>query len=248
MARNILDFPIRPYTSETGAVAPLAADLSTHEIAVNSVDKKIYQKKVDNSVVVLYEPETGASVKALYEAEANAFTDAQFTKLASLYQTVINDTLVSTSVVGALSANQGKVLKDLIDGLGTVHKAASIAARDALAAAGIADAGAVVFVVDDGDTKWARYQNLGTAGVPIWAKIQDEDGYNSSLASTALGFTASPTTGTVTCSSGTDAVIPLADGTNSGLALPAVTAGGFLRVNAGATGYDLVTNVSGGTF
>lgn len=48
---------------------------------------------------------------------------------------------------------------------------------------------------------------------------------------TDLGYTASPTNGTVTSSTGTDATIPLADGTNAGLTLNNLT-------NALKTAYD----------
>ena len=103
------------------------------------------------------------------------------------------DSLTSTSTTEPLSAAQGKALNDKIEGLGTIHNGADIAARDALASAGTADSLDVVHVDDDGDGNWARYQNLGTAAAPIWTKISDQDALNAGLGATNLGVTASPT-------------------------------------------------------
>lgn len=141
--------------------------------------------------------------------------------LALSPQTTVNDTLVSTSSTEALSAGQGKVLKDLIDGLGDVTLAADITARDA---AGPYTANDVVFVSDDGDGKWARYQAItagATGAAATFVKIQDEDALNAGLSATNLGYTASPTDGTVTNTTGADATLPVVDGTNAGLMIPA---------------------------
>jgi len=56
------------------------------------------------------------------------------------------------------------------------------------------------------------------AGSSQWECGTDATG---GTGSTNLGYTASPTDGTVTSSSGTDATVPAADGTNAGLMLPA---------------------------
>jgi len=135
----------------------------------------------------------------------------------------INDTLTSTSTTEALSANQGKALKDLIDGLGDVTQEATIAARDAAGPFGVGD---VVFVDDDGDGKWARYQATAagaTGAAATWVKIADEDALAAGLGATNLGYTASATNGVVTNTSGSDATIPLGTGTNAGLIAPANT-------------------------
>lgn len=185
----------------------------------------------------------------------------------------LNDTLTSTSTTEGATANAAKQLKDLIDGLGTVHEAADIAGRDALAAGGTADYLHLVHVLDDGDGKWARYQNLGTAAVPAWVKVADEDALAAGLVATNLGTTPSPTNVVVTNTSGNDATLPLADGTNAGLLAPAdktkldayaadpvdtyleltdspgtYTASTFVMVNAAGNALEHVTTIDGGTF
>ena len=49
------------------------------------------------------------------ELSANDYTDTEKTKLARLANTSVTDNLISTNTTEALSANQGKVLKDLVD-------------------------------------------------------------------------------------------------------------------------------------
>jgi len=194
--------------------------------------------------------QTGAEIKTAYEAIANtnAYTDAEKTKLAGLANVTVVDDLTTGGGTDALSADQGVALKALIDGMGDVHQAATIAARDALAAAGTADTNDVVFVTDDGDGKWARYQNLGTAATPNWAKIQDEDALNAGLGATNLGYTAAAGQGTVTNSSGSDAVIPVSAGANAGLVIPPTTASSFLMVNSAGNAYEQVVTIDGGSF
>lgn len=154
--------------------------------------------------------------------------------IADLGSTTVIDNLTSSSTTAALSANQGRSLKALIDGLGDIRSAADITARDALADLSAND---VVHVSDDGDGKWARYFVIsttdGTGANSTFEKINDEDALNAGLGATNLGYTAAPTQGTVTNSSGTDAVIPAATGSDAGLILPAEkTKVGHLTVTA----------------
>ena len=150
--------------------------------------------------------------------------------LALVTPTTINDTLISSSTTEALSANQGRLLKNLIDGIGDITPVANVAARNALT--GI-DAGDIIHVIDDGDAKWARYQITsttdGTYAGSVSVKVGDQDW--SGLASVDLGYTASPTQGVVTNTGGTTSVLPAATGVNAGLMLPAAfTKLGFIAV------------------
>lgn len=132
----------------------------------------------------------------------------------------VSDSLTSTSSTSALSARQGKNLKDLIDGLGDVTYHISIPARDA---SGPFNSGDVAFVNDDGDGKWARYQSVsaGATGADVtWIKIADQDALASGLGATNLSYTPSSSNGLVTNTAGDDATIPIADTTNAGLLSP----------------------------
>jgi hypothetical protein len=142
------------------------------------------------------------------------------------------DTLVSNSATSALSANQGRLLKNLIDGIGDITPVANIAARNALTGL---DPGDLVHVLDDGDAKWARYQVTsttdGTWAGSVTVKVGDQDW--TGVGAVNLGYTAAPGDGTVTNSSGTAATIPAATGGNAGLLLPAEkNKVGFLTVTA----------------
>lgn len=105
--------------------------------------------------------------------------------------------------------------------IGNVHPApaADITARDAVTGLSVLD---IVHVSDDGTGQWARYQatavdaaGMGTA----WEEISNQGQLTG--VSPDLGYTPSPTDGTVTNSAGNDATLPLATGTNAGLYNPA---------------------------
>ena len=192
MARAATDKRFIHYRSTTPGTVPVAADLAEGELFINIPDRAIFTN--EGGTVVLLNPDTAINVI---------------------------DSLTSTSTTEPLSAAQGKALNDKIEGLGTIHNAPDIAGRDALATAGTVDALDVVHVDDDGDGKWARYQNLGTAATPVWVKISDEDALAAGLGATNLGVTATPTSVTVTNTSGSDAPILPVDATNAGLMIPA---------------------------
>lgn len=106
---------------------------------------------------------------------------------------------------------------------GTQYNAATVAARDALTGLSVSPAD-IVHVSDDGDGKWAKYQPTavdGNGSGTAWIKIADEDALAAGLGATDLGYTASPTQGTVTNTTGADAILPVVNGTNAGLMIPA---------------------------
>jgi hypothetical protein len=113
-------------------------------------------------------------------------------------------------------------LRDYIDEeLGAVaeYDVANIAARNALTGLNIGDR---VFVVDaTGDTTvtsgWAIYIWRGSA----FTKTAEEEGLDAVVGGANLSYTASPTQGVVVSSSGSDATLPAANGTNAGLMVPA---------------------------
>ena len=103
--------------------------------------------------------------------------------------------------------------------------ASTITDRDNLTGLSVGDR---VFVVDASadatvDSGWAIYRVLST-GPDTFTKIQEQESLDLVVSggSTDLSYTLSPTQGTITSSTGNDAVIPLADGTNAGLASPAM--------------------------
>lgn len=124
----------------------------------------------------------------------------------------------------------------------TQFEVADITARNALTNLSIGDR---VFVVDASadatvDAGWAIYVWRGSA----FTKVAEEEGLDVAVGGANLGYTAAPTQGTVTSSTGTDAVIPAADGTNAGLMVPAqFTKLGNLTVTA-ATDLDAIRATS----
>lgn len=122
------------------------------------------------------------------------------------------------------------------------YDVANIAARNALTGISTGDR---VFVADaTGDATvssgWAIYQWHSGA----WTKVGEAEGLDIIAGGADLSYTASPTQGIVVSSSGNDATIPAANGTNAGLMLPAqVTKVGYLAVSA-ATDLDAIRTAS----
>lgn len=124
----------------------------------------------------------------------------------------------------------------------TEYDVANIAARNALTGLTTGDR---VFVVDASadatvTSGWAIYVWRGSG----FTKVAEEEGLDVSVGGADLSYTASPTQGVVASSTGTDATIPAANGTNAGLMVPAqVTKVGHLTVTA-ATDLDAMRTAS----
>jgi hypothetical protein len=122
------------------------------------------------------------------------------------------------------------------------YDVADITARNALTGLSTGDR---VFVVDASadstvTSGWAIYVWRGGG----FTKVAEAEGLDVVAGGADLGYTASPTQGVVTSSSGTDATIPAANGTNAGLMVPAqVTKLGHLTVTA-ATDLDAMRTAS----
>lgn len=101
----------------------------------------------------------------------------------------------------------------------TQFEVADITARNALSNLSVGDRVFVVDATGDAtvDSGWAIYVWRGSA----FTKVAEEDGLDVVAGGTSLGYSASATNGVVTSSTGTDATIPAADGTNAGLMIPA---------------------------
>lgn len=119
---------------------------------------------------------------------------------------------------------------------------ADITARNALSNLSVGDR---VFVVDATadatvDSGWAIYVWRGAA----WTKMAEQEGLDVVAGGTNLGYSAGTSNGVVASSTGTDATIPLADGTNAGLISAAEkTKVGHLTVTA-ATDLDAMRTAS----
>lgn len=99
------------------------------------------------------------------------------------------------------------------------YDVADIAARNALTGLSTGDR---VFVVDASadatvTSGWAIYVWRGLA----FTKVAEEEGLDVVAGGADLSYTASATQGVVVSSSGSDATIPAANGTNAGLMVPA---------------------------
>jgi len=101
---------------------------------------------------------------------------------------------------------------------------ANITSRDALSGLQIGDR---VFVTDasseaDVAAGWAIYRLASTAP-DVYEKIQEQESMDVVVITNVdLGYTSAPGQGTITNSAGDNAVIPVVDGTNAGLATPAM--------------------------
>ena len=112
-------------------------------------------------------------------------------------------------------------IRDYIDeelGIVAEYPVANIAERNALTGLNIGDR---VFVADaTGDATvtsgWAIYVWRGSA----FSKTAEEEGLDVVVGGADLSYTASPTQGVVVSSSGSDATLPAANGTNAGLMVP----------------------------
>lgn len=113
----------------------------------------------------------------------------------------------------------------------TEYDVADITARNALTNISVGDR---VFVVDASadatvSTGWAIYVWRGSA----FEKVAEEEGLDVVAGGTNLTYSPSASNGVVVSSSGSDATIPAADGTNAGLLVPAqFTKLGHLTVTA----------------
>jgi len=122
------------------------------------------------------------------------------------------------------------------------YDVATIAERNALTGLSVGDR---VFVADAStdstvNSGWAIYIWRGSA----FTKVAEEEGLDIEIGGTDLTYTAAATQGTVVSSSGDNAVIPAANGTNAGLMVPAqVTKVGHLTVTE-ATHLDSLRTAS----
>ncbi len=101
----------------------------------------------------------------------------------------------------------------------TQFEVPNITARNALTGLTVGDR---VFVIDaTGDATvtsgWAIYVWRGSA----FTKIAEQEGLDVVVGGANLSYTPSPTQGVVVSSTGDDAIIPAANGTNAGLMVPA---------------------------
>jgi hypothetical protein len=148
--------------------------------------------------------------------------------LAGTDQFIIERSSVVYSVLGSdilayIQANIGSSEYDVAD----------ITARNALTGLSTGDR---VFVLDASadatvNAGWAIYVWRGSA----FTKVAEAEGLDVVVGGANLSYTASPTQGTVVSSTGTDATLPAADGTNAGLMLPAQFTALHAAVTRGGT-------------
>lgn len=95
---------------------------------------------------------------------------------------------------------------------------ADITARNALTGLSTGDRAFVVDATGDATVSsgWAIYQWHSSA----WTKVGEAEGLDMVAGGADLSYTPSPTQGVVVSSSGTDATLPAANGTNAGLMVP----------------------------
>jgi len=126
--------------------------------------------------------------------------------------------------------------------------ASTITARDAITGLTVGDR---VFVTDASSdstvtANWAVYRVQSLAPT-VFEKIQEQESMDLVIsATTDLAYTASAGSGVVTSNTGTDATIPLADGTNAGLMPPAMFTNSHPEATAGLTAGTNPVNITAG--
>lgn len=158
----------------------------------------------------------GTTPPASHNHDSRYYTESEADLLlaARVLISDIVDNLSSTDGAKPLSAGQGKVLKDLIDGLGDVMTVADLA--EAAALTGL-DRGDLIHVLDNGAGKWARYQ-VTAAGDGTWAGATKVLIWTQDQAPATHGHVIGDTAGLQTA---LDAKLSLAGGTLTGpLVLP----------------------------
>lgn len=116
----------------------------------------------------------------------------------------------------------------------------------------VAKAGDRVFIADaTGDTSvvsgWAIYRITSISPIVV-VKIQEQESMDLTVnAVTNLSYTASAASGTIVSDTGTDAVIPLVNGTNAGLASPSMFNNEHVKAVAGLTASSNPVNVNSTT-
>ena len=186
--------------------------------------------------------QTAAQIKTKYEGEASAFTDAQFTKLSNIETGATADQtksdidalgIAATSLTGsqatAITDNTAKVT-NVTTNLSTTHNASTVVVNSS-----------------DGTNATIGAATATTAGIMSEAMF-DQHVLNNAKTSdinhnvtTNLGYTTAATTGTVTSSDGTNAVIPAATTTLAGLQ----TGADKVKLDAAHTWYSSMTTADG---
>lgn len=116
----------------------------------------------------------------------------------------------------------------------------------------VAKAGDRVFVADaTGDTTvasgWAIYRVTSIEPIVV-TKIQEQESMDLVINTvTNLGYTPSAASGTITNDKGDDAIIPLVDATNAGLASPSMFTNEHVKAVAGLTAAANPINVNATT-
>jgi hypothetical protein len=145
---------------------------------------------------------------------------------------------------------QYKMTADAIaDFVGAVrdYTTADIAGRDALTDLNVGDRVFVTNATADGTvtTGWAVYRVQSTGPI-VYAKIQEQESMDLVIsASTNLSFTAGAGSGIVVSDTGSNATIPLADGSNAGLMPPAMFTSSHDAATVGLTAATNPLNIAG---
>lgn len=139
--------------------------------------------------------------------------------------------------------------QEIADFVGAVrdYTVSNITARNALTDPVVGDRVFVTDATGDAtvDSGWAVYRVQSTGPI-VYEKIQEQESMDLVItATTNLAYVTGAASGTVTSDNGTDAVIPLADGTNAGLMSPTAFSKIHDPVTTGLTAATNPINVSG---
>ncbi len=81
---------------------------------------------------------------------------------------------------------------------------------------------------------WAVYR-VASVGPTVFDKIQEQEGMDVTVTGSNLAYSSAPNQGTITNSGGDDVTLPVVDGTNAGLATPAMFANNHTPASAALT-------------
>ena len=129
------------------------------------------------------------------------------------------------------------------------YTVADITARNALTGLKVGDRVFVTSAVGDAtvDSGWAIYR-VSSIEPSVFAKVQEQESMDIAVtAVTNLSMQRNASSVTILSDTGTDAIIPLVDGTNAGLASPSMFTNEHVRALAGLTAASNPINVNSST-
>jgi hypothetical protein len=160
----------------TGQTFALGANV---QAAIHAIDDELIVQDGRLDIVQGDANTSGSIAKA--EADAKAYTDTRENAITTAYEAYADQAEADAKSYADAQIDAAKLA------LGTNFAVADIATRDALTGLTVGD---LIFVTDDGDSKWAQYKVVavtdGDGSTSTYEKIMDEDVYLNAVSASAV--------------------------------------------------------------